>query len=199
MADEGFVGEGNFTVIGQVAASSIVGSTVTATGAVSGETASANIQMSAPAGVFTNITCTNINGKAAGTAAYTVLTITTGDLAPAATYDLQLNFGYSRVIVDWAQLTLTAGTANAISAVLYDGDPAAAGVAKCPIYGSTFSSFMGWTSPVKGMSQTYGGSTGLTGPVSLESNSIYIRITNQDGANNGTFEIKLWGRQIPNP
>lgn len=151
---------------------------------------------------YDNVNLTNINGSpysGGGGLSYTVLTVTSGDLAPGATYDEAVDFGFTsdRFIVDYAILTLNAGTSTMVKVAFYDGDPGAGGTFMCPMYGGDFVSINFTGSPtMEGMYQAYGGAIGVTAPVSGKSTNLYVRITNADFSNNGTYEVSFWGREI---
>lgn len=132
---------------------------------------------------------------------YTKVTVNTGDLGTGANYDLNITtLGFTRGIVEYARFERTAGTASMTKASLYDGDPASGGTFLCPLYGGDFVSInIPASGIIEGLYAAYGGATGVTSPVTFNSSNLYIRVTNADFSNNGTFTIDLYAREIVEP
>lgn len=122
-------------------------------------------------------------------------TVTTSSLLAGGTQDFELSLPEGEGLIVWADLTLTNGLSNQVLVLAYDRDPAGLDpVITGPLYGSpgdSPSAFFMSGSTQAGLATSISG-TAVRIPVYVRANNgttFWIRITNSDGSNSGTFSV----------
>lgn len=121
------------------------------------------------------------------------ISLVTASLAAAASEDNNIAVPSSNILIVQAQVTRTAGASITVTVESHPTD--AFGGAQSYVFGSFFGGVSIAADPVYGPKTSAGG-TDVIGAVPYAdvdaSNELHLRVTNNDGAEAGTFRVRLW-------